>query len=87
LRTVAGVGAVGLVAGGALGAAVPVAVARSARPSGEAESGARDRAGADEQFVVYVRDPRSGELDIFSGASHTRLVDRDLAARLYRAVG
>jgi hypothetical protein len=35
---------------------------------------------------VHVRDARSGELDVFSGISHTRLRDPDLAARLVRAI-
>jgi len=42
--------------------------------------------GASEDIIVHVRDVRSGELDVFSGTSHTRLRDPDLAARLVRAI-
>ena len=38
-----------------------------------------------EPVVVHLRDARSGEMDIFSGTSRTRLRDPDLAARLARA--
>jgi hypothetical protein len=34
---------------------------------------------------VYLRDAASGELDLFSGTSHTVLRDPALAARLTRA--
>jgi len=34
--------------------------------------------------VVHLRDARSGELDVFSGVSHTRVRDPELAARLAR---
>ena len=36
-------------------------------------------------LVVYLRDAASGELDLFSGTSHTVLRDPALAARLTRA--
>ncbi len=34
---------------------------------------------------MHVRDARSGEIDVFRGTSHTRVQDRELAARLVRA--
>jgi hypothetical protein len=37
--------------------------------------------------IVHVRDVRSGEMDVFAGESKVRLHDRDLAARLTKAVG
>jgi hypothetical protein len=37
--------------------------------------------------VVHVRDARSGEIELFSGTSQTRLRDKDLAARIARAIG
>jgi hypothetical protein len=43
-------------------------------------------AAAGEDVVVHVRDVRTGELDVFSGTSHIRLSDPDLAARLARAI-
>jgi hypothetical protein len=38
-------------------------------------------------IVVHVRDARSGEIELFSGTSQTRLRDKDLAARIARAIG
>jgi hypothetical protein len=35
--------------------------------------------------VVHLRDARSGEMEIFSGTSQTRVRDPELAARLVRA--
>jgi hypothetical protein len=35
---------------------------------------------------VYLRDAASGELDVFSGTSHTVIRDPALVARLTRAV-
>ena len=37
-------------------------------------------------LVVYLRDAASGELDVFSGTSHTVIRDPALVARLTRAV-
>jgi hypothetical protein len=37
-------------------------------------------------IVVHVRDARSGDIELFSGTSQTRLRDKDLAARIARAV-
>jgi hypothetical protein len=84
LRAAAGAGAVGLVAGGTLEAALPaVAAAGPASRARPAEPG--PRVARDDQVVVHVRDARSGEMDIFAGTSQTRLVDPGLAARLVRA--
>jgi hypothetical protein len=38
-------------------------------------------------IVVHVRNAKSGEIDVFSGTSQTRLHDKDLAARIARTVG
>lgn len=81
----AGAGAAGLAAAAmahtapALAAATPRA-ARTRQPDAPANP-----APAGEPVVVHLRDARSGEMDIFSGTSHTRLRDPDLAARLARA--
>jgi enterochelin esterase-like enzyme len=40
---------------------------------------------ADEVIVVHVRDVAAGEIDIYRGTTETRLLDRELAARLARA--
>jgi hypothetical protein len=74
---------------GAAGAGVAgIAVtALAAKPAGRGAAGTATGGSADtdEQVVVHVRDARSGEIDVFSGTSHTRLQDRELAARLIRA--
>jgi hypothetical protein len=38
-------------------------------------------------IVVHVRDARSGDIEVLSGTSSTRLRDKDLAARIARAIG
>ena len=38
-------------------------------------------------IVVHVRDARTGDIEVFSGTSQTRLRDTDLAARIARAIG
>ena len=38
-------------------------------------------------IMVHVRDARSGDIEVFSGTSQTRLRDKDLAARIARAIG
>jgi hypothetical protein len=38
-------------------------------------------------IMVHVRDARSGDIELFSGTSQTRLRDKDLAARIARAIG
>jgi len=37
--------------------------------------------------MVHVRDTRSGDIEVFAGTSQTRLRDKDLAARIARAIG
>jgi hypothetical protein len=60
------------------------AFAAASRPAHDTKDRAQD-AGTSEQFVVHVRDARSGEIDVFRGTSQTRLRDPELAARLVRA--
>jgi len=36
-------------------------------------------------IMVHVRDAKSGDIEVFSGTSQTRLRDKDLAARIARA--
>ena len=38
-------------------------------------------------IVVHVRDARSGDIEVFAGTSQSRLRDKDLAARIARAIG
>ena len=94
LKGAAGAGAAGIAATALGGMAVPASAAISSssrttsdlrgRAEDEAERAAADEA-ADETIVVHVRDAAAGELDIYRGTAQTRLVDRELAARLVRA--
>ena len=86
LRGAAGAGVAGIAATALAGTAGPAlaATARAANPAARGAA-AGDGADTDEQVVVHVRDARSGEIDVFSGTSHTRVQDRELAARLIRA--
>ena len=92
LRTAAGAGAAGLVAGAALGAvAAPAAAAQKQAAPGSGPAHARGSASSEqpqsrEPIVVHVRDLSTGEMDIFAGTSQTRRHDRALAAALARAM-
>ena len=88
LRGAGAVGAVGIAAAVGVGAASGAATAAT-RPAADnrAAGGAERSAGpAGAPLVVYLRDAASGELDIFSGTSHTVLRDPALVARLTHAV-
>jgi nitrous oxide reductase len=86
LRGAAGVGAAGIAATALAGTAPAfAAAARPAAPATHSATAGEADAGTTEQFIVHVRDARSGEIDVFRGASHTRVHDRELAARLVRA--
>jgi phosphodiesterase/alkaline phosphatase D-like protein len=37
-------------------------------------------------IMVHVRDARSGDIELFAGTSQTRVHDKDLAARITRAL-
>jgi hypothetical protein len=83
----AGIGAAGLAAGafGGLAAAGPAA-AKTTKTAPAARIGSDERPDSGEQVVVHVRSGRGGELDVFSGTSHTRVQDAALAARLRRMI-
>ena len=83
LRGAAGAGAAGIAATALAGTAIP-AFAAASRPAHDPKDRANDT-DTPEQFVVHVRDARSGEIDVFRGTSQTRLRDPELAARLVRA--
>jgi len=91
LSRAAGVTAAGLAASAIAGAAGPACAAtarpaeRRPRPDHASPLAPARRAAAD--LVVHVRDARSGDMDVFSGTSMTRLRDKDLAAALMRALG
>lgn len=80
LRGAAGAAGAGLAASSLIGGLAGPALAAQAHS-------ARPHDGKQHQDVlVHLRDARSGEMDIFSGTSHTRVRDRDLAARLVREI-
>jgi hypothetical protein len=91
LQGAAAAGAAGL-AVTALGVSVsPAAAAASTSPAparGEvkAPAGGAVKAPAG-PVVVHVRDAKSGDIEVFSGTSQTSLRDKDLAARIVRAIG
>ena len=80
LQGAATAGAAGL-AVTALGAASP---ALAATKQSEGLDPATTPAGP---IVVHVRDARSGDIEVLSGTSATRLRDKDLAARIARVIG
>jgi nitrous oxide reductase len=84
LQGAAAAGAAGL-AVTALGAAVsPAAAAASTASSAPAHG---DLTAPEGPIVVHVRNARSGDIEVFSGTSQTSLRDKDLAARIARAIG
>ena len=83
LQGVATAGAAGLAAT-ALGAAASPAAAATSHPSPGSGGTAKATSGP---LVLHVRDARSGDIEVFSGTSQTRLRDKDLAARIARAAG
>jgi hypothetical protein len=81
----------GAATAGAAGLAV-TAMGAAAGSALAATSPSSPRSGADVKkpsgpIVVHVRNAKSGEIDVFSGTSQTRLRDKDLAARIARAIG
>ena len=92
LQGAAAAGAAGL-AVTAFGAAVsPAAAAASTTSSAPAHGDLKAPAGGDLRapsgpIVVHVRNAKSGDIEVFSGTSQTSLRDKDLAARIARAIG
>ena len=84
LQGAATAGAAGL-AVTAMGAAASPALAATSRSSAPEVS--RDHHAAGQPIVVHVRDARTGDIEVFSGTSQTRVHDKDLAARIARAIG
>jgi hypothetical protein len=81
LRGAAGLGAAGLAA--SVLAGVVAAPAGAATTSDAAEDSSS--AAHDEPLVVHVSDARTGVVDLYTGTSHVRFTDHQLAARLARA--
>ncbi len=71
-----------------IGAVASPALAATSRQSAPGQSQSHDDARtAAEPIVVHVRDAKSGDIEVFSGTSQARLRDKDLAARIARAIG
>jgi hypothetical protein len=81
LRGAATAGAAGL-AGTAMGAAASPAMAAASQPATPDQPHDQH-----EPIVVHVRDARTGDIEMFAGTSQTRVRDKDLAARIARAIG
>jgi hypothetical protein len=79
----------GAAAAGAAGLAVTAIGApalAAARPRPEPEPGSSVLGTAAGPIVVHVRNAASGDIEVFAGTSQARLRDKDLAARIARAV-
>ena len=90
IRNAAGAGAVGLTAGalfnGAAGSAAAAEPDRTAAVGAVGEAAPAQAADeVAEPLIVHVRDPKSGELDVFHGDEHRRVLDPALAAALRNA--
>jgi nitrous oxide reductase len=83
IRGAATAGAAGLAAT-ALGGSLSPAAAASTLAAAPAGGDVKAPSGP---VVVHVRNAKSGDIEVFSGMSQTRLRDRDLAARIVRAIG
>ncbi|MGN6796277.1 MAG: hypothetical protein ACTHJW_28140 [Streptosporangiaceae bacterium] len=80
LRGAAGAGAAGVAATALSGIGPAYATpTRTGEPGQPTDELAAD---STEQFVVHVRDARTGQIDVFRGARQTRLYDREVAKLL-----
>ena len=86
IRGAATAGAAGL-AVTAFGGALSPATAASTRAAGRTPAPADEVKAPAGPIVVHVRNAKSGDIEVFSGTSQTRLRDTDLAARIARAIG
>jgi hypothetical protein len=84
LRGAATAGAAGLAVTAMGAAAGPALAATSSPPAADQAHHHHADAGP---IMVHVRDARSGDIEVFAGTSQTRLRDKDLAARIARAIG
>jgi hypothetical protein len=85
LRGTAAAGAAGLAAA-SVGAAASPALAAPSQPAHQ-RLGPGPATLPSGPIVVHVRDAESGDIEMFRGTGQTRLRDKDLAARIARAIG
>jgi hypothetical protein len=91
LQGAATAGAAGLAVTALGAAASPALAATGPVPAGRPSAG-QPRSGGEMPassgpIVVHVRNAKSGDIEVFSGTSQNRLRDKDLAARIARAIG
>jgi hypothetical protein len=90
LRGAAGAGVAGIAVSGLGGVMAGPALAATKRPAApaaahhDAEPVATEEA---QDVMVHVKDAATGDMEVFSGTSVTRLRDPGLAARLVRSAG
>ena len=89
IRGAATAGAAGLAVTALGGALSPAASAATRTPASSArtQTSAGEPKETADPIVVHVRNTKSGDIEVFSGTSQTRLRDKDLAARIARAIG
>jgi nitrous oxide reductase len=83
LQGAATAGAAGLAVTAMGAAATPAFAATSRTPAADRPLTDGEATGA---ITVHVRDVKTGDIEIFRGTSQTRLRDKELAARLARAL-
>lgn len=86
LRGAAGFAGAGLAASAVVGSVAGPALASPAAKEATGRLDRPDSAGHGAPIVVHVRDPWSGEMDVFSGTCQARIRDPQLARKLVRAV-
>ena len=87
IRGAATAGAAGLAATALSGALSPAAAASTRAASTTGAPGGGDMKAPAAPIVVHVRNAKSGDIEVFSGTSQTRLRDKDLAARIAQTIG
>ncbi|HEY2509127.1 MAG TPA: hypothetical protein VGI58_21630 [Streptosporangiaceae bacterium] len=80
LRRAAGVGTVGLAVAVGGSAAAAALSSRSHGNTSTAQSADVTRVAGSGPIVIYLADPRSGEMDIFAGTGQTHHTNRAMAA-------
>jgi nitrous oxide reductase len=85
LQGAATAGAAGL-AVTTIGAAASPAFAATNRTSAAERTSAAQDSMPSGAITVHVRDAKTGDVEVFHGTSSTRLRDKDLAARIARAI-
>jgi hypothetical protein len=78
-------GAAGVASAGAAGLAIGV-VGTAGTAAATSTTTPQQNSERQGHIVVHIRDAASGDIEVFSGTTQTRVRDRDLAARISRAI-